>query len=113
MAVLLTVGLFGLVIFGMGALFALFDHRVWGYVAGALACAVMVGAAVNGSRRSEGTGGPAGPGQRGDGRRPTAARRPAGPGRPGGAGGSGRSSGRAGGPGRPGGTGRPGRSGRR
>ena len=64
LAVLLTLLLFALVIFGLAAVFALFGHRNWGYVVGALACAVMTYAGIN-SLRGEGGLGPGGAG-RGD-----------------------------------------------
>lgn len=113
LAVVLTVGFFGLVIVGMGALFALFDHRVWGYVVGALACAVMAGAAVR-AARSDDSGGPSGRPGAAQPRRQPSAQRPAGSGRPGRPGGGGRGGpGRASPSGRPGNAGRPGRTGRR
>lgn len=40
-AVVLTLLLFGLIVVGASAVFAIFGHRGWGYVAGALICVVM------------------------------------------------------------------------
>jgi hypothetical protein len=56
LAVLLTFLLFALVIFGLGALFAVFHHRVWGYVAGVVTCAVMTYAGINSLRGNDVTG---------------------------------------------------------
>jgi len=50
--VLLTVMLFGLIVFGAGAGFATFGERWVGYVVGGLFCVVMVVGAVVSSRRS-------------------------------------------------------------
>ncbi|MBX6388916.1 MAG: hypothetical protein IRZ08_07940 [Frankia sp.] len=52
LAVVLTIGLFLVVILGMGALFALFDKAGWGYLVGALSCVIMVAAAVSANRRA-------------------------------------------------------------
>jgi hypothetical protein len=52
LAVLLTVMLFGLIVFGAGAGFATFGERWVGYVVGGLFCVVMVVGAVVSSRRS-------------------------------------------------------------
>ncbi|WP_462187458.1 MULTISPECIES: hypothetical protein [unclassified Frankia] len=46
LAVVLTVLLFGLIVAGMGAGFALFGHRGWGYLVGGISCAVMALAAL-------------------------------------------------------------------
>ena len=51
LALLLTVLFFGLVIFGLGALFAVFHHRFWGYAVGVAACVVMTCAGVRQLRR--------------------------------------------------------------
>jgi hypothetical protein len=61
LAVFLTVLLFALVIFGLGALFAVFHHRVWGYVAGVVTCAVMTYAGINSLRGDGVAPGPTGP----------------------------------------------------
>ncbi|SNQ51516.1 conserved hypothetical protein [Frankia canadensis] len=50
-AVLLTVLLFGLIVFGAGAGFATFTDRWVGYAVGGLFCVVMVGAGIWSSRR--------------------------------------------------------------
>ncbi|WP_045877553.1 hypothetical protein [Pseudofrankia sp. DC12] len=81
LAILLTVLFFALVIFGLGALFAIFHHRVWGYVVGALACAVMVYAGISSLRGSDAPGQRSGPGSTANG---------AGGGKPVGKGGAGR-----------------------
>ena len=60
LAIFLTFLLFALVIFGLGALFAMFHHRNWGYVAGAVTCAVMTYAGINSMRGDAIAGGPAG-----------------------------------------------------
>ncbi len=41
LAVVLTVGLFALVILGAGALFGTFDRASWGYALGAMFCLTM------------------------------------------------------------------------
>ncbi|OAA24434.1 hypothetical protein UG55_103078 [Frankia sp. EI5c] len=51
LAALLTVLLFALIIFGLGAAFDQFDHRGWGYVVGIATCLVMVVAGVSAARR--------------------------------------------------------------
>jgi hypothetical protein len=69
LAVLLTFLLFALVIFGLGALFAVFHHRVWGYVAGVVTCAVMTYAGINSLRGNDVTGRPGGAGKPASGKR--------------------------------------------
>ncbi|ADP84063.1 hypothetical protein [Pseudofrankia inefficax] len=54
LAILLTVLFFGLVVFGLGALFAVFHERTWGYVIGGFACVVMVYAGISSLRGSDG-----------------------------------------------------------
>ncbi|CAO5147902.1 conserved hypothetical protein [Frankia sp. AiPs1] len=50
LAVLLTVLVFGVVVFGAGAATATFGERWWGYVVGGTFCVVMVIGALRGSR---------------------------------------------------------------
>jgi threonine/homoserine/homoserine lactone efflux protein len=64
LAVLLTVMFFALVVFGLGALFAQFHERTWGYVIGGLACLVMVYAGIS-SLRGSGDAGSDRPGRTG------------------------------------------------
>jgi len=51
LAVLLTVGLFALVILGAGALFGTFDKAGWGYAIGVMFCLTM---AISGWRNRHG-----------------------------------------------------------
>ncbi|WP_018501497.1 hypothetical protein [Parafrankia discariae] len=51
LAAFLTVMLFALVVFGLGAAFDSFGHRGWGYVVGLGCCAVMIIAGLVAARR--------------------------------------------------------------
>ncbi|MCK9877996.1 hypothetical protein MXD59_19840 [Frankia sp. Ag45/Mut15] len=51
LAVFMTVLVFGLVVFGMGAATATFGERWWGYAIGGLFCVLMVIGAVRGGRK--------------------------------------------------------------
>ncbi|WP_018635382.1 hypothetical protein [Parafrankia elaeagni] len=53
LAAFLTVLLFALIVFGLGAAFDQFGHRGWGHVVGLGCCAVMVVAGVVTSRRDQ------------------------------------------------------------
>ncbi|MBL7488614.1 hypothetical protein I6A60_14745 [Frankia sp. AgB1.9] len=105
LAILLTVLFFGLVVFGLGALFAVFHERTWGYVIGGFACVVMVYAGINSLRGSDGPSPRPGTGKAADG---SGGGKPAGKGGTGGktAGGRGKNSAGAG-------SDRSGRTGRR
>ncbi|MCM3886851.1 hypothetical protein [Frankia sp. R82] len=56
LAVLLTVLVFGLVVFGLGAATATFGERWWGYVLGGVFCVLMVIGALLSGRRSRSSG---------------------------------------------------------